>query len=147
MQVSPCIRECVYVYVVYLHCLLLTIYDRRIRFYNIMQLACIFKYILEFGTLVETTHRSPRTSYFRPSFPRPARSSANPLPPFPAGATRTSPFSVRHSRRRICFFRPPRSTKIVYRMLLIVVGERDAIFRAEEETLLLNSHQNWRSHP
>lgn len=37
---------------------------RRIRFYSIMQLACVFKYILEFGTLVETTRRATLSSSF-----------------------------------------------------------------------------------
>lgn len=52
----------------------LTVYDRRIRFYSIMQLACVFKYILEFGTLIETTHRAALTMFssfvlsFRASF-------------------------------------------------------------------------------
>lgn len=45
-------RVCVYVYI---YIVFLIVYDRRIRFYNIMQLACIIKYILEFGTLVKTS--------------------------------------------------------------------------------------------
>lgn len=64
--VCPCyVRVCIYI-------VFLTAYDRRIRFYSIMQLACVFKYILEFGTLAETT--PPRRThhivffFFRLSF-------------------------------------------------------------------------------
>lgn len=68
-----CVGFCLYiVYVhVYVNVLIACIYivllivnDRRIRFYNIMQLVCVIKYILEFDTLVKTVRRAiPRRTF------------------------------------------------------------------------------------
>lgn len=68
-----CVRFCLYIVYVYvyvnvltacIYIVLLIVNDRRIRFYNIMQLVCVIKYILEFDTLVETVRRViPRRTF------------------------------------------------------------------------------------
>lgn len=60
---AACPCSCFWVHV-YLHCL-----SYNLRFVEyvstvIMQLACVFKYILEFSTLVETTRRATLSSSF-----------------------------------------------------------------------------------
>lgn len=83
---------------------------RRIRFYSIMQLACVFKYILEFGTLVETTRRATLSSSFFHSEFR----SRSPILAFPAfreapriDSRRFHRFHIRGcTLRRICISRP-----------------------------------------
>lgn len=49
---------CVNVFAACIYIVLLIVNDRRIRFYNIMQLVCVIKYILEFDTLVKTIRRA-----------------------------------------------------------------------------------------
>lgn len=68
-----CVRFCLYIVYVHvyvnvltacIYIVLLIVNDRRIRFYNIMQLVCVIKYILEFDTLVETVRRViPRRTF------------------------------------------------------------------------------------
>lgn len=68
-----CVRFCLYIVYVHvyvnvltacIYIVLLIVNDRRIRFYNIMQLVCVIKYILEFDTLVKTVRRAiPRRTF------------------------------------------------------------------------------------
>lgn len=68
-----CVRFCLYIVYVHvyvnvltacIYIVLLIVNDRRIHFYNIMQLVCVIKYILEFDTLVKTVRRAiPRRTF------------------------------------------------------------------------------------
>lgn len=68
-----CVGFCLYIVYVHvyvnvltacIYIVLLIVNDRRIRFYNIMQLVCVIKYILEFDTLVKTVRRAiPRRTF------------------------------------------------------------------------------------
>lgn len=89
--------------------IVLIVNDRTLRLYNIMQLVCVIKYILEFGTLVETIRHAILRSYFRSSsFGRhssldsrvcPFPLSNNPCPLLSIVASiRTSPFHTTPSK-------------------------------------------------
>lgn len=106
----------------------------RIRFYSIMQLACVFKYILEFGTLVETTS-SRHTFVFVPSF-RVSFAFADPrFPAFREARRRLSPaFIHKGTLRRICTFHRSHAIEIVHEAVLNAQCMRSARIRRGETT-------------
>lgn len=111
---------------------------RRIRFYSIMQLACVFKYILEFSTLVETTRRvTLSSSFFHSEF-----RSRSPILAFPAFSRSRLSFTFT-SKETAYLSHRSQAIEIVHEAVL----DRNAWEVVRERGKRPQFCDNWRLHP